>query len=229
MAIKNVLLDVDDTLFDYQKAEAIAIRKALIQLEIEPDERMISRHSAINEQLWKLLEEKKMTREQVLTKRFDLLFAEFDVVRSSTKALKIYQHLFCAELYFIPGALELLKTLHRRYDLYIVSNGNALVQDTRIKNAGIASYFKGIFISQRIGFDKPHPAFFDCCFASIPDFSKEETIIIGDSLSADMKGGNNAGIYTCWFNSKGKERVEGITVHYEVADLHDIPDILLQL
>ena len=229
MAIRNVFLDLDDTLFDYHKAATIALKKALIQLDIVPDEEMIDRYSVIDEQLWKMLEEKKLTREQVLTERFDILFSEFDVVCSSTRAVKVYRQLFCAELFFMPGALELLEALHAIYDLYVVSNGDATVQDTRMKSTGIASYFKGVFISQQIGFDKPHPAFFEFCFSSIPHFKKEETIIIGDSLSADMKGGNNAGIYTCWFNPKGKERAEDVFVHYEVSHLHQIPDILAEM
>ena len=220
---------MDDTLLDFHKAEAIAIRKTLAQLGIEPDEAAISRYSAINTSLWKRLENGELTREQVLVQRFEILFSELGVDADGNMAWQTYEQFLSDGHYFISGAPELLETLHSKYNLYLASNGTASVQDSRIESSGIARYFKEIFISQRVGFDKPHRSFFEHCFKSIPAFSKGETIIIGDSLSSDIRGANNAGIRACWFNPNKKPREEDILVHYEVTGLDQIPSLLEQI
>lgn len=227
--IKTVLFDLDDTLLDFHKAEAIALRKTLIALEVEPSEATIARYSEINAAQWRLLEEGKLTREQVLTRRFSILFDELGVERSSAQAKKIYEHLLGIGHYFIPGAPEVLAALAPKYDLYLVSNGTATVQESRLESAGIEPYFKNIFISQAIGFDKPQKEFFDRCFAQIPNFVREEAIIVGDSLTSDMRGGCNAGICTCWFNPHRKSRCAEIPVDYEIAALAELPALLEQI
>lgn len=227
--IKTVLFDLDDTLLDFHKAEAIALRKTLIALELEPSEATIARYSEINAAQWRLLEEGKLTREQVLTRRFSILFDELGVERSSAQAKKIYEHLLGIGHYFIPGAPEVLAALAPKYDLYLVSNGTATVQESRLESAGIEPYFKNIFISQAIGFDKPQKEFFDRCFAQIPNFVREEAIIVGDSLTSDMRGGCNAGIRTCWFNPHRKPRCAEIPVDYEIAALVELPALLEQI
>ena len=98
---------------------------------------------------------------------------------------------------FIDGALDLLESLHGKYNLYITSNGTAFVQDRRIEKTGLSRYFDGIFISERIGFNKPSREYFDACFDRMENKSREETIILGDSLTSDILGGINAGIHTC--------------------------------
>lgn len=227
--IRTVLFDLDDTLLDFHKAEAIALRQTLIELNLEPEETTITRYSEINAAQWRLLEEGKLTREQVLTRRFAILFEELGVERSSAQAKEIYEHLLGVGHYFIPGAPEVLEALAPDYDLYLVSNGTATVQESRLESAGIKPYFKDIFISQLVGFDKPQKEFFDRCFAQIPNFSREEAIIVGDSLTSDMRGGLNAGIRTCWFNPHQKPRREDIPVDYEIAALSELPALLTEL
>lgn len=227
--LKTILFDLDDTLLDFHKAEAAALRKTLIQLDVEPTDAIVFRYSDINAAQWKLLEEGRATRDQVLTRRFEILFSELGIDRPSGQAREIYESFLGKGHYFISGAPEVLELLAPKYDLYIVSNGTARVQDGRIESAGIAKYFKGIFISQRIGVDKPNPEFFDRCFASVPGFSRDEAIIIGDSLTSDIKGGNNAGIRTCWFNPHGIPRREDIRADYEIARLDQLPRLLADI
>lgn len=131
--------------------------------------------------------------------------------------------------YFMPGAPELLGELYGKYRLYIVSNGTAKVQEGRIGSSGIAKYMDGIFISQILGANKPDKQFFDICFAEIPDFSLSETVIIGDSLSSDIKGGINAGITTVWFNPKGIENDNDIKPDYTINELSEVPGLLSQI
>lgn len=226
--LNTIFLDLDDTLLDFHRAEAAALSKTLEQLGIPPTAETVARYSAINAQQWRLLEEGKFTRDEILTRRFDILFHELGVTRSSALARQTYEHFLGIGHYFIPGAEALLNTLAPRYALYLVSNGTAAVQAGRIASAGIAPYFKNIFISEEMGLHKPQREFFDACFAAIPGFHREEALIIGDSLTSDIRGGNNAGIRTCWFNPQGKPRMEGVHVDYEVSALSQIPPLLAQ-
>lgn len=224
--IKTVLFDLDDTLLDFHKAEAQALRKALEQLGLEPRQETLDLYSAINARLWRRLERREITREQVITERFEQLFAQLGVSRSPAEANELYKRFLGIGHFFMPGAQELLEELYSGYELYLVSNGTATVQDSRIESAGIARYFKEIFISQRLGYDKPQVEFFNYCFERMPGFTKDTTIIIGDSLTSDILGGNNAGIHTCWFNPKGKPPRADIPAEYEVRELRRIPALL---
>ena len=224
--LKTIFLDLDDTLLDFHKAEAAALAKALTALDVPPTPAVIARYSAINAQQWRLLEEGRFTRDEILTRRFDILFRELGVERSSALARRTYEQFLGQGHIFIPGAEELLKALAPRYALYLVSNGTAAVQAGRIASAGIASYFRKIFISEQMGLHKPQKEFFDACFAAIPGFHREDALIIGDSLTSDIRGGDNAGIRTCWFNPQGKPRLEGVRVDYEVSALSQIPPLL---
>ena len=225
----TVLLDVDDTLLDFHKAEAIALAKTLRAMGIDPKPETLSRYSEINARQWELLEEGVVTRDVVLTRRFELLFEELGVVRSGAEARDMYEGNLAIGHYFMPGAEELLEALYGKYDLYIVSNGTAIVQEGRIGSAGIAKYFEEIFISEKVGFDKPSRAFFDRCFARIPGFDPARAIIVGDSLTSDIRGGLNAGIRTCWFNPKGKASRADIVPDYEIHTLDQLPGLLEEI
>lgn len=227
--IRNVLLDLDDTLLDFHKAEAEALKKTLLALDIAPEPAAIARYSQINDAQWKLLEQGIFTRAEILVRRFSLLFEELGVVRDAAEANEIYKGFLSQGHYFIEGAPELLKALAPKYALYLVSNGNAAVQDGRIQSAQIAGYFQKIFISQRVGFDKPAREFFTRCFEQMPGFMPEEAILVGDSLTSDMRGGNNAGIRTCWFNPQGHPRPADISIDYEIARLAELPPLLEKL
>lgn len=224
--LKTIFLDVDDTILDFRKAEAAAIRRTLEGLGIDPAPETTALYSRINARQWELLEEGRLTRAQVLTRRFDLFFGELGVERSSFEAQKTYEHLLSQGHWFMPGAEALLETLFGCYDLYIVSNGTGTVQDGRIASACISRYFRDIFISERIGFDKPRREFFDACFERIPDFDRSRAIIVGDSLTSDICGGINAGIMTCWYNPRGKQRREDIVPDLEISDLMQLPPLL---
>lgn len=224
--IHTVFLDLDDTLLDFHRGEATALAAALRQVGIVPTSEVLERYSAINAQQWQLLEQGLLTREEVLVRRFDLLFAELGVECSSQETRDLYEGLLRQQHDFLPGGRELLGALAPYYDLYIASNGTAAVQDQRLSDAGILPYCKDIFISQRLGAVKPQKEFFDACFARIPGFCLEETIIIGDSLTSDIKGGLNAGLHTCWFNPYSRTAPPDIQPEYQVRTLEQIPKLL---
>lgn len=224
--IKFVFLDMDDTLLDFGKAEAAAIRKTFNHIGIPVSDELIRRYSEINNMQWKRLEKGELTREQVLVQRFDILFDELGLKIPSEMVQASYEYLLGVGHYFIDGAEELLKTLDGSYRLYVASNGTANVQERRIKSAGIGKYFDGIFVSEHIGYEKPRKEFFDSCFAQIPDFDKEKAIIVGDRLSSDILGGTNAGIKTCWFNRKDEAPDPEIPADYEIHSLAELPALL---
>lgn len=129
--------------------------------------------------------------------------------------------------WFLPDAVEILEYLKARgYRLYIASNGVIDTQYSRLESAGIGPFFDGIFISEEIGFHKPQKAYFDACFARIPDFAREEAVLIGDSLSSDVRGAKNAGIASIWLNRNGRTAPPEHRPDYEIHSLRELRGIL---
>lgn len=224
--VKTVLFDLDNTIFDFNKAEEIALIKTLTEMGIEPEKEVISRYSQINLAQWKLLEQKKITRSQLKIRRYKLLFDEIGVNKEPEIAAKTYEKFLGIGHYFIEGAEKILESLSKKYDLYIVTNGITNVQKRRVESADLKRFFKDIFISEEIGHDKPSREYFEYCFSKIPDLEKENTVIIGDSLSSDIQGGINAGIKTIWFNLKKEEKNPKIPADYEISSLMEIEKLL---
>lgn len=227
----TVLFDLDNTILDFSKAERTALTKTLEQLGISPAEETCVRYSVLNQAQWKLLEKGLITRREVKLRRFRLLFEELGVHASAEQAAAVYESLLGIGHYFMEGAEELLETLHGCYRLYLVTNGTASVQRGRLKSADLGKYFEDIFISEEVGFDKPDIRYFDSCFLRIPGFSKENTVIVGDSISSDIQGGINARIRTVWFNPAGLSLEaagggETLTPDREIRKLSELPDIL---
>ena len=227
--IKHIFLDLDDTLFDFKRSERVALSNTLSALGIEPTDEVISRYSAINKGQWEALERGEATREEILPRRYAILFGELGVDIEPMKAQKLYEKSLSTTYFYIDGAEKLIRTLHEDYKTYVASNGTAIVQDGRIGLSGIGKYFDKIFISERVGYNKPSKEFFDACFESIGDIDPNETIIIGDSLTSDILGGRNAGILTCLYNPKGNPGREDIKPDYEVKSLDEIPDLLKKI
>ena len=227
--IDTILFDLDNTILDFDKAEEIALTKAFRALNIEPTEQIMKRYSEINLAQWKLLERGKITRDEVKTGRYALLFDEFEIDCSADLAESIYEKNLGIGHYYLDGAEELLQILHNQYRLYIVTNGMADVQKGRIQSAKLRDYCQDIFISEEIGFNKPRREFFDFCFAKIPAFSKDKSVIIGDSLTSDIQGGINAGIQTIWFNHDHIKNASDVQPDYVIDSLNEIKPILNSL
>lgn len=221
-----ILFDLDDTILDFHKSEKAAITETMSQLGAPVSEQNIALYSKINDSMWKKLERGELTRAQVLLNRFEEFFGAIGIECSPLSAKKLYEHYLSEQCFFIDGAQEILKRLYLEYDLYIISNGTAHVQDGRIAAAGIAKYFKDIFISDKIGVNKPSREFFEYCEKQIPDFDKRRALIVGDSPSSDILGGINAGIATCRFNPHKKPNPEDIQPDYEINSLSQLPAVL---
>ena len=220
--IKTVLFDLDDTIFDFKKSERTALTKTLVKLGIEPNDYMINQYSKYNISQWKRLELGEISREEVKVNRYKLLFDELNINTSPLLATSIYEENLAVGHFFIDGAVNMLESIYNDYDLYLVSNGAKKVQDGRLSGAGISHCFKDIFISEVVGHEKPSIKFFNYCFDKIPNFTKDNAIIIGDSLSSDIKGGINAGIKTVWFNPHYDKNTSSIRPDYEIHHLDEV-------
>ena len=224
--LTHIFFDLDNTLLDFDRGEAHALSRAFRQFGIDPTPAVLARYHDINLRQWELLEEGKLTKDQVLTRRFDLLFAELGVSCDSQAVCDLYESFLAEEHDFIPGALELLEALSPRYSLHLATNGASAVQRRRLADAGILTYFQTIFISEEVGFHKPSPAFFLACFAAIPGFDHTSALMVGDSLTSDIRGGRNAGLRTCWFDHLGRPYRPDILPDYTVAALDQLPALL---
>lgn len=221
-----ILLDLDNTILDFDTAERTALSRALSRLGIPFDDAMLKRYNLINIRHWEMLEDGILTREQVLVRRFEALYAELGIEGDAFATQENYERLLAEGHWFLPGAEELLDALHRKCRLFLCSNGTQSVQEGRIASAGIAEYFERIFISEAMGVNKPAKAYFDLCFSQIPDFDRSRTLMVGDSLSSDIRGGINAGVKTCWFNPAHKPGREGITPDHEIERLDQLPPLI---
>ena len=202
--IEFLFLDLDDTILDFKKAEYIAIGKTIRDFGVEPTDEVRHRYHVINKWHWEQLELGNLTRAQVLENRFKVLFKELGVEVDATLCARTYEKNLSIGHYFLPGAEEAVDSLDKKYRLYLASNGTASVQKGRMTSANLYRFFEKVFVSQEIGHNKPSKAYFDACFAQIPGFDPEKAIMVGDSLSSDIKGGINAGIKTVWINPDHK-------------------------
>ena len=224
--IEYILLDLDDTILDFKWAENQALTGTLIAAGIEPTEEIRLRYSQINWEYWHALERKEVTREQLKVGRFRQLLQELGKEADPEAMGEMYLQRLGQGHCFLPGALETLNILLKKYRLFLVTNGNPPVQYGRLESAGITHYFEKLFISMEIGHNKPSVEFFDHCFSNIPGFDKTKAIIVGDSLFSDIRGGINAGIKTCWVNPTHRPVREEIIPDFEIENLPQLLPIL---
>ena len=227
--IRFLFLDLDDTILDFHKAERIALSKTIRDFGVEPTEEVLSRYHVINKWHWEQLELGTMTRDEVLVKRFAMLFEERDIQVDAVAVARAYEQNLSIGHYFLPGAEETVDALSKKYRLFLASNGTASVQKGRMTSANLYRFFEKVFVSQEIGHNKPSLAYFEACFAQIPDFDPAEAIMVGDSLSSDIQGGINAGIKTCWVNPDHAATKAGIVPDFEIEALHQLPELLERL
>jgi 2-haloacid dehalogenase len=227
--ITSVFFDLDETILDFSKAEANALSRTLCAFGIEPTAHVIERYHEVNISQWRLMEEGKLSRVGVLTRRFELLFAELgwdvDVVSFNDQ----YETFLGEGHFFLPGAEAVLKELAPHYHLYLATNGASSVQRGRLKSAGLEPWFEGIFISEEVGYNKPSVEYFKACFSQIKDFDPATAVIVGDSLTSDIRGGKNAGIRTCWLNRMGNAPDYDIIPDCTIRTLEELPALLKQL
>ena len=224
-----LFLDLDDTILDFRWAEHRALSRAMRSAGIEPTQAVLDRYSEINIAQWQKLELGLITREQVLLERFEILFEELGLEADAAAMRDAYEGNLCDGHRFLPGAEETLRALAGSCRLFLASNGSAAVQEARLASAGIGALFEDIFISELLGFDKPSRAYFEACFARIPLFEPARALMVGDSLSSDIRGGKNAGLLTCWYNPKGISAPPDLRPDHEIRAIPELVGLVERL
>jgi 2-haloacid dehalogenase len=223
---KTLFFDVDDTLLDFGAAEKSALQLLFEEQKIPLTPEIEAQYKEINQGLWKRFEAGELDRDEVVNTRFSILFNEYGNKVDGTLLEKKYRSFLEQGHQLVSGAFALITELNSQFDLYIVTNGVSSTQDKRLRASGLYPLFKDIFISEDTGFQKPMKEFFDYVFERIPHFEVNQALIIGDSLSADILGGDMAGMDTCWFNPQMKPSSSTISPTYIIHKLEELKLIL---
>ena len=227
MSYKFLLFDLDHTLLDFDAAEDIALTHLLKEEGVEDIQVYKDYYVPMNKALWKNLEQKKISKQELVNTRFSRLFAHFGVEKDGAYLAERYQFFLSKQGQIFPGVEDLLKKLiSQGYELYAATNGITYIQTGRLEQSGIAPFFKEIFISEQLHTQKPDAAFYEKIGARISNFDKKYALMIGDSLSADIQGGNNAGIDTIWYNPHHLENKTKAQPTYEVDSYQALLDCL---
>ncbi len=217
-----LLMDADDTLFDFHKAEAVSLAATLTALGIEPSDLAIRLYSKINAALWREFEQGKVTKPFLQQARFGRLFEQLGVDADTDAAKQLYVENLAECAFLLPGAEALCKRLvEMGCRLYLATNGISIVQHRRLEKSPLKAYMSDIFVSEDIGTQKPNIKYYQYIFDKISLIDKSQALMVGDSLTSDMAGGLRAGLDTCWYNP-GHLAVEGVQPLYEIAALEDL-------
>lgn len=227
---KIILWDMDGTLLNFHPAERNAITTTMEYFKLPKcTEAMIAQYSKINEMHWKRMELGEITKQQVLEGRFEVFFKEQGIDFTNYKEFNDrYQENLGAKVFFHDMAYEIVENLKGKVKQYAITNGTSVAQALKLKNSGLDKLFDGVFISDQIGYEKPAKAFFDYVEAHIEMVPKTEILVIGDSLTSDMRGGNNMGVKCCWFNVDKKPLPEegAPRLDYIINSLREIEEFI---
>lgn len=224
---KTLLFDLDDTLLDFGATEEVALQKLFNDQNFTLTPEIKSTYKQLNDSLWRAYENDEMDRDEVVNTRFARLFEQYGIQVDGVAMEQNYRKYLSEGHHLIEGALALIQKLHTEFNLYVVSNGGSSTQQKRLKDSGLAPYFKKVFVSEDTGYQKPMKEFFDFVFSRIENLDLNTTLIIGDSFTADVTGGWNAGIDTCWVNIKEHEKPHSeIAPTYEIHKLEEIYGLL---
>lgn len=223
----TILWDVDGTLLDFIYAQRLSMTKCFQTIGREITEEILERYSQINDSYWKRLELGEVTKEELLKGRFQTLFEEYNIKDVDVEAFgKEYQDTMGKVYCLIDDSLEICKSLKGRVKQYVVTNGVTDTQINKLKISGLYEVMEGVFISESIGTPKPQKGFFDYCLEHIEEKDKGKILIVGDSLTSDIKGGVQAGIVTCWYRPEGTPNTSSYQPDYEINNLHQILELL---
>jgi 2-haloacid dehalogenase len=225
---KYILWDVDGTVLDFLASERYAIRFLFKQYNIgECSDEMLKMYSAINVKYWQILERGELTKKEILLGRFLEFFDIIGVDTSIAERFNLdYQVTLGDHIEFVDGAKEALMSQKGKYTIAAVTNGTKIAQEKKLSLSGLDKIFDAVFISENIGVEKPNIEFFDYVFEKLGITDKKEVLLIGDSLTSDMKGGFIAGIDTCWFNPKHTPNLSEIPITYEIDSLDKLVTIV---
>lgn len=224
--ITTVLMDVDDTLLDFKECARQNVRNCFKKNGLEYSDDIFEFFLNRNIILWKRIEDGLLTVDELHRTRWAGIFHDLGIEADGPA----FELDFIAGLRDtsvpVAGSREAMKYLHSKYKVYVVSNASNLQQSTRLGKAGLMQYVDGIFGSLDIGFNKPSREYFDYCFGQLGGTRPDQTVIVGDSLNADISGGQAYGLHTIWFNIRGVEASAQITPDHTIHSLSEIPSVL---
>ena len=225
---KYLLWDIDGTVLNFLASEAYAIRFLFRKYDLgECSDDMLKAYSEINSKYWKKLERGEMTKQEILVGRFIEFFSLIGADTSISESFNLdYQETLGDYIEFVDNAKDILLSQKGKYVLAAVTNGTKTAQEKKLRLSGLDSVFDAIFISENVGFEKPNVKYFEFVFKKLRVTDKREVLIIGDSLTSDIKGGVNAGIDTCWYNPTHKIDTSGLPITYEIDNLGKIHEIV---
>jgi 2-haloacid dehalogenase len=224
-----LFFDADGTLFDFELAEKLALSEILLELGQPLTNETHQNYQRINKDLWAAFEQGKVTQAEIKTQRFEKWLNAIGLSADIEKVSRSYLKHLSEQGPLLEHALDIVQTLSKNYQMLLLTNGLKEVQRPRFNASLLSPYFKDIIVSGEVGFAKPDPRIFDAAFQSIGSPDKTKVLMIGDSLSADIVGGSNYGLDTCWYNPNGatsSPEVEVSTITHTIHDLRQLLEIL---
>lgn len=224
--ITTVFMDVDDTLLDFKECARENVRNCCARNHIQYSDHLFEFFLSRNVVLWKRIEDGLLTVDELHQTRWAGIFHDLGI-KADGPAFELDFIAGLRDTHVpVSGAHEVMKYLHNRYKVYVVSNASNLQQSTRLTKAELIQYVDGVFGSLDIGYNKPSREYFDFCFSQLGGTRPDQTVIIGDSLNADISGGKAYGLNTIWFNLRNAEPSDSIFPDYTIHTLSEITDIL---
>lgn len=221
-----LLFDADDTLFDFPKASSQAFETMCRTHNIPCTPEVYRLYHEINLELWAAFDRGELTKEFVTLERYVRFLKVLGLERDPAACNRDFLAALGKGVYPLPHAEEVCRELKARgHRMYIITNAVASVQRSRLRGSVFAELFEAAFISEEAGAAKPNKAYFDYVRRQLPGMTDENALVIGDSLTTDMQGANNAGLPCCWVNPAGK-RQEGLRIDYEITGLRELLDIV---
>lgn len=227
MAYHSLLFDIDDTLLNFQSAEKQALQGLFKELKQPLNADVYHYYHDLNISLWQKFELGEISKSTLLVQRFTTLFNHLGVANVDGKRMEERYRYYLSQGHEpMPHAPEVLTDLSQSHDLYVVTNGVAKTQQKRLSEANFNHFFKGVFISELVGAQKPEAAFFQRVTADIQAYEPAQTLVIGDSLSSDIKGAASFGLDSVWFNPNHQQNQSSVKPTYEIDQLTDLEAIV---
>lgn len=223
-----ILLDSDNTLLDFDAAERKALAETFTHYNIPTDAETMETYRQINSRLWADLEKGAIRRDKLGAERFNRLLKAVGGEGKGAEMNQYYLEMLSSHPDLIPGSLEVLHELAEVATLAVITNGFYRVQSRRIQESGVADYMEEVFVSEKLGCDKPDRRCFDAALRQLGVENYANVLVVGDSLSSDIRGGVNAGLDTCWYNPNGAENTSNLTPTYEIRDLTELYKIVME-
>ena len=226
MKYEMLLFDLDDTLLDFEANERESLEKLFTDNGFSFNKEIFDTYHRINKELWNGYEKGTLDLNEVLNTRFSKTLHQLGQTVDGVLWEMQYRTLLGQGYQLMEGAYDLCQQLSKSHRLFIITNGVTETQLNRLRLSKLHPFFEEIFTSQELGYQKPAKEFFDYVKGHIKEFKADKALVIGDSLSSDIKGGYLAGIDTCWINRKNTENTSGIPITYTITKLPELYSIL---